>query len=378
MMMISLRKRLLVFVLLILLATGCTPERRWRLVRPQVRDAVLSYILENVPCDDGDWEEDFGDATFYSIAFFAGWGYEKGVDRYILLAHQTADYVVRIYGESIRDPVLMERYLPDLIMGAFGLMELIPYDPQPSYRETLQGIVLFLDLALASQDYFIDGRTYPNYFASTYGTTVLNGLFASLFFQYALLFPNTYLASVCEGAGTRILSRVEERMFDEEKGYFLFNPDEEGLYLYPNIVMIISYLRAYQVLHDRSFLEMARKLHQAIQPLHSPRGGYRSPYSASFMGAKTDDYSTLSSQNYTMIAFILLYEATGEEGYLEEVEEILDFIETHLWEDGKLLHHWMDGRAATPGDPEYYCSGCNFQFLYIQWYLERSVLPGLG
>mgnify|MGYP006897292372 CR=1 FL=1 len=38
--------------------------------------------------------------------------------------------------------------------------------------------------------------------------------------------------------------------------------------------------------------------------------------------------------------------------------------------EGKILHHWMNGRAAIPEDPEYFCSGCNLQTLYISRIIE--------
>jgi len=33
----------------------------------------------------------------------------------------------------------------------------------------------------------------------------------------------------------------------------------------------------------------------------------------------------------------------------------------------------MDGRIALPEDREYFCSGCNLQFLYVLWYLQARV-----
>jgi hypothetical protein len=134
---------------------------------------------------------------------------------------------------------------------------------------------------------------------------------------------------------------------------------------------------------------------------------YRSPYSAKTMSAKTDDYTTLSSQNYLILALMLLHEITGERRYLDEVDRVFDFIEQSLmgemcaaeisaddcapacaakqvclkkrcFADGchcGVLHHWMDGRVAAPADPEYFCSGCNLQLLYDLWY-RQHVVPG--
>jgi len=53
-------------------------------------------------------------------------------------------------------------------------------------------------------------------------------------------------------------------------------------------------------------------------------GRYRSPYSQISMGAQTDNYTTLSSSNYTMFALMLLHLITGEDRYLEEINPILD------------------------------------------------------
>jgi hypothetical protein len=104
-------------------------------------------------------------------------------------------------------------------------------------------------------------------------------------------------------------------------------------------------------------------------------GFYRSPYSADEMGAETDEYSTLSSQNYLALGLLLLYQRTATELYLTRAREVLDFVRLHLHDptQDRLLHHWIDGHIAEPGDPSYFCSGCNLQFLYVVWYLREEV-----
>lgn len=91
------------------------------------------------------------------------------------------------------------------------------------------------------------------------------------------------------------------------------------------------------------------------------------------MGAQTEDYSTLSSQNYTMMALALLFRETQEAAYRDEITDIAAFIEEYLLVDGRLLHHWMDGKVAVPDDPEYFCTGCNLQFLFVAFFAERFV-----
>ena len=37
------------------------------------------------------------------------------------------------------------------------------------------------------------------------------------------------------------------------------------------------------------------------------------------------------------------------------------------------VHHWVDGRPAVHEDPDFFCSGCNLQTLFILWYLENEL-----
>jgi uncharacterized protein YyaL (SSP411 family) len=139
-------------------------------------------------------------------------------------------------------------------------------------------------------------------------------------------------------------------------------------------MMILCYCRLYEATGESVYIDKAEALFEAIQPLKAPdRPGYRSPYSAEFMGAVTDDYSTLSSQNYLMFALALLSRVTGKGAYCSELGEIRRFVEEYLFDEEhhRLLHHWMDGTIAQPADPEYFCSGCNLQYLYMTWWSGR-------
>ena len=178
--------------------------------------------------------------------------------------------------------------------------------------------------------------------------------------------------------------------------------------------MIILNARLYQASGDEVYKTHAKEIYEGIQDLKiseesglSAPGRYLSPYSAVAMGAETDDYSTLSSHNYLMFAQLLLYKITGETKYINESDIVLDFLESHLpgkWQvsvrnnelsdcdpacgsgetcilnqcvsdgiyDG-ILHHWMDGKIACDKDPEYFCSGCNLQTLYVMWYRQNML-----
>jgi uncharacterized protein YyaL (SSP411 family) len=84
------------------------------------------------------------------------------------------------------------------------------------------------------------------------------------------------------------------------------------------------------------------------------------------MGARTEDYQSLSSQNFAMLGLLCLYESTRDPKYLAAARGVLEFVVRYLHDgEGRLLHHRMDGRIAWPTDPEYYCTGCNLHFLYV-------------
>jgi len=78
-----------------------------------------------------------------------------------------------------------------------------------------------------------------------------------------------------------------------------------------------------------------------------------------------------------MLALWLAYEATGEQRYLDEVDRILGWIRSHLFVDGEIKHHWVNGRVASEAEDLYdFCSGCNLQTLYLFRTIEQFVTQG--
>jgi uncharacterized protein YyaL (SSP411 family) len=199
----------------------------------------------------------------------------------------------------------------------------------------------------------------------TYGNTVVTANFAMLNVEYARVFGVENSADKIEVV-KKILEAVDKNAWDEDFKGYLYKPGSKKDLLYPNIVMMLVYGRLYQLTKDTNYLERTKMLYEAIQvQKDKAMGCYNSPYSKDVMGAKTDDYKTLSSQNYTMLALLTLYENSHDKKYLDEVDGILSFVESHIYFDGMALHHWMDGAPAKPEHPEYYCTGCNLQLLYV-------------
>jgi hypothetical protein len=140
--------------------------------------------------------------------------------------------------------------------------------------------------------------------------------------------------------------------------------------------MMILSASLHDLNQDSEILDRAKQLFQAIQPLKDKiKGNYRTPEEMEGAGATTQDYSTLASQNYLCIALLLMFEQSQERQYLDEARTVLGFIHNYLYdpEQDRILHHWIDGRPALPIDKLYFCTGCNFQTLYILWYLLEKI-----
>jgi uncharacterized protein YyaL (SSP411 family) len=169
-----------------------------------------------------------------------------------------------------------------------------------------------------------------------------------------------------------IAASIEEVAYDGD--HYKFSPDVDKLYLYPNATMLMVLTGLYEQTGDLAYLDRAEEVYQGIQPLWNEEMElYHSPYSVESQGAQTDEYSTLSSQNYLMLGLMELYHHSGDITYLNDVIRLLKSVKTRLYspEDGLIVHHWIDGRPATHDDPDFFCSGCNLQTLYILWYLQN-------
>lgn len=377
---------LVVSTLMITIAVGCsdpeeTPPTLTDGPDPGYEAEMFHTVLETLTQESrlpraGDWPEDFGDANFYGPGFFFRYGEAGGNQLQLDLARETHLYNAGLVAQAMRSiGVLMDK-LEDVLMACFGLMEGYRQDPEDATREQLDQALEALNTIGKVINYYPEDTTaVGGYGVDTYGPTTTNASLAMLNLEYAMMVGGAKKQDRIATA-EQILEAGRTKAFLTDKGYYQFSSTRPGLYLYPNITQMIAYLRAYQLTQKQVFLDRAKDLHAAIQPLKvKGEGRYRSPYSAKYMGAKTEDYTTFSSQNFSMIGLSLLFRFTEKEAYKQEVVEILAFLRTHLLQDGRVLHHWMDGHIAQPTDPEYYCSGCNLQMLYILHRLEELLQP---
>jgi hypothetical protein len=324
---------------------------------------------------EGDWPEDFGDSNFYGPGFFFRYGAAGNNALQIDLAQQSHAFNSKLVSTAMQNLGLLMSKLEDVMMSIFGLMEGYHHEADPTTLALIDKAVDVLNTFAEALAYYPESGM-SGYAVDTYGPTSINASLALVNLEYALQVGGARKNERVTTA-EEILDKAYTKAFDSTAGYYRFSSTRDGLFLYPNITQMLAHLRAHQITGKPLFLQRATDLHAAIQPLKvKGEGRYRSPYSAEYMGAKTDDYTTLSSQNFTMMSLSLLYRFTQEQRFEQEILDILAFIRTHLLQDGRVLHHWMDGRLAEPADPEYYCTGCNLQLLYILWRLEELMQAG--
>jgi uncharacterized protein YyaL (SSP411 family) len=320
---------------------------------------------------EGEWRDDYSDANFYGLAFYARVGVELEDPVYLERASEIHDFDLSVLQRATTDLDWTVDHLEEVLYAALGLIEHASATGETDAIATLDTFIDLSNLLVESYDNYLD-VSLGEYAADTYGPTSITGGLALLNLQYAKYLDTPRTQDRIDAA-VEIVQAIDEQAFDGQR--YLFRPGEDKLFLYPNSIMILVLCRLYELTGDRDYLQHAETAFEGVAPLRHERGFYRSPYSAEYMGAKTDEYSTLSSQNYFNLGLLLLYQNTGKELYLERFEEILTFLRLNLYDDmqGRLLHHWIDGHIAQPDDPEYFCSGCNLQFLYVVWYLKSVV-----
>ncbi|MFC1609492.1 hypothetical protein ACFL6C_00910 [Myxococcota bacterium] len=393
--------RLIVVVLLA--ACSSEPERK---PPPPFRHndfyAALQNHAESFTLVEGDWKEDYGDAPFYGAAFYAQEGTTSANQAHL----QRADQVHTRNREVIRDALLMGD-TNEILMAMLGMIEHIAATGDHTHMTALTEKMGALNNAIDIFNDYIEPDMISGYAIDTYGPTSINGLVALVNLQHAALLADENRSTYIEAA-ERMADRLEQRAWNGET--YAFSDERNGLFLYPNITMILLNARLHEATGKQPYLDRAVATYEGIQPLRVDEdttwvgpGRYRSPYSAEAMGATTDDYTTLSSQNYLLFALALLHQVTDDPEYVVEMDHVLDFlsdclvgswrlshvhlavcdplcsgeqvcVETTCTPDAQsegVLHHWIDGRIALPEDPEFFCSGCNLQLLYVMWYRQQ-------
>ena len=320
----------------------------------------------------GQWEENNGDPPFYGTAFYVRAGTTQGRADYLQLAALSHGYARSVVQMAARDRPYFLANLEEVMMAALGLCEYAAQTGDLSAAPELEEFIDTIDSITLGLGKYIDIQA-GKFATSTYGPTAITAAVAMLNLQYATYFATPQAKERVAFARELVETIKQKAQFGDG---FRVKPGEDLLELYPNTMMMLVLTRLYEQTGEAEYLQAAERLFQFIQPLKNlARGGYNSPYSAAEMGARTDDYSTLSSQNYLTLALLVLYQNTHDRRYFTEASFVLTFIHEHLYDpaQGRVLHHFIDGRIALPSDPGYFCAGCNLQLLYVLWYARHHI-----
>jgi hypothetical protein len=347
-------------------------------VAPASRHAALRDSLaadaKAFAFTDGDWEEDLGDAPFFGL----GWLTHREPLEGDELARR--DQAIGRARTVLSGP-LLEGDLQDKVMAALGLIEHIAATSDRAELATVDSFVDSLDSLTKTLGDYLEAGADRSWAIRTYGPTAVTALVALLEAQYALFVGGERAAERLERAKA-IDVKIGERAFGDlgTVRAYAIAPGRADLEIYPNVSMMMLKARLFRITKDEAYRLEARALYAAIQPLKlsDAPARYASPYASTLVGAKTNDVSTLSSQNYLALSLLLLFEITGDQRFVDEADRVFDSIEkmrgnycigdpTQRCASG-LLHHYVDGRLAEPGDGTLFCSGCNLQTLYVLGY----------
>jgi len=358
---------------------------------PEPTDATLESIVEDYATmfatvgesmnepqyfADSTWQLHFGDGNMYGpsydLATYVLEGSSFHYDRAIE-ALDTNQAMVDDAAGSIIGLIQAMSDVEDISMAIMGLLEAQLFDDKPQYVESAEKLIGIVDPLVALFGDYLPPEL-GEFAGATYGPTAISSMIAMLHLGLALSDPPAE-AALDVARAEEVLAHIHALAWSDELGAYRFAPDDDRLMLYPNATMLLAYGRTLLLGGDPAYADRIAAIYEGIQPLRDDAGDhYHSPYSREEAGAIDEDYTTLSSQNYLMIGLWLAYVTTGEQKYLNDIDLILGWIETHLFVDGVIKHHWVNGRCADETDLYDFCSGCNLQTLYIYRMIQLEAL----
>ena len=309
---------------------------------------ILDNLLDNYWVGNGDWTEDAqGDDVAFGPWLLYSLGRDQGIETFSNMATQTVDYEVRQLEDFFDGAFWDWRDIPGTFMtvmktvlGGPALIDGYKYTSNPAYREWLDtGLDLVNDIAIQFPELFVPFVFDP---------VVVLGVAADMDLDtYEVIPEKKYL-----DAARKALQVADNRFWHEEEGYY-----GKELWDWPEASMLMALSAAYRFTSEPHYQERAETLLATVQnnlwDHESETGGYFG-HDRVVMGSKA-----LSGNNIFTRAFLDLYENTEDPVYLQQAMATLDFLESVLYADRMLWHHWTpgEGRADT------FCTGCNLMTL---------------
>jgi len=324
---------------------ACEP-RALSIRSPETFDGVLAHLAEHEEQIAGDWQEDFGDATAYAPPAL------------LAAARARCDPALRALGQATLDRELALvadfQLSGEVLIGGLGLIETFALTGDPVLAEAAGTVVGYTGELLDEIGGYVPLTTVEGV-GLPYGQTAVTALLVAIELRYVERVAPEDDALLA--AALSQIATIEDNAWMPELGYYRYNEGDDGLYLYPNAAMMAVHVLAGHLAGEPDQLDRAEALFEAVQPLYRPEvGGFHCPYQGD-----SDDYISLSSQSYFLLALQLLRRERPDPRYDAAIDSIFAFIDEHLYvpDDGIAYHHWENAEHA-----DWYCTGCNFQLLY--------------
>lgn len=311
---------------------------------PAVFREILHHLLTKETVIAGDYSGDFGDATCYAPPVLMALGLATGDSVQIELARAI---IAHEYG-------LIDNFLfnsSEALIGGLGLTEVYEISPETRLAEETNTLIRHVDTLY---DLVNQNGLLPKNLASDYGQTASTAIIAALQLKYLIKIDST--DSARRERSLTMVRRIEAAAYDSA-GFYRWNADDAELCLYPSAAMMLVHTLAYHVTGDEHHLDLARSLLPAIAPLFRPELDTYSDRESD-----PNEYVSLSSHNYLALALLHLFDETQDPTYMHKAQRTVDFIIKRLYNNGIVYHDLRNNVRAT-----YYCTGCNFQFLFVLW-----------
>jgi hypothetical protein len=209
---------------------------------------------------DGQWMDDYGDAAFYGLAYYAWLAQESGDP-----AHAATRDAAYAYNLSVaQNADLINGDVNEIAMAALGLIDYMAATGDLSANDDVNALIDNIDLMLELVGFYVSRTLIPGYAVETYGPTSISGLVGLVNLQHATLVADAHQGDYI--AWTRdLIEAVDENAWNGT--HYDFGDDRPGLFLYPNVTMILLHVRMYQLTGEAQFLTRAEALYEAIGAL---------------------------------------------------------------------------------------------------------------
>ena len=229
-------------MLCLLLLARCASDEATRSTAPAFRhEAFFDSLLEasqNFHHANGEWHQDYGDASFFGVAFYARHMEANPSAQYAMLRNLARARIMGVVGEAD----LIGGDLNEISMSALGWTEYVGATGDLRNIEALRDLVRFMNAITNALGYYLDGEATAGFAQDLYGATSLSAFVVILNLQYAYYIDSEEREEFVSAAAETVAA-IDELAWRD--GYYAKARTGDELYLYPNITMMAANARLY-------------------------------------------------------------------------------------------------------------------------------------